>query len=82
VPFVVYSGAFQDSDASPELLNAVWIEKPAAFQTLHEALARLQVQPAPQSGIIRREGCLTEVKGFASTMDFQRADRHKLSPWP
>jgi DNA-binding response OmpR family regulator len=48
VPFVVYSGAFQDHDASPELLNAVWIEKPSAFQTLHEALASLQGQRAPE----------------------------------
>ncbi len=49
VPFVVYSGGLQDHERIPELLNAVWIEKPAAFQTLLDALIGLQGEPIPQT---------------------------------
>jgi DNA-binding NtrC family response regulator len=41
VPFVVYSGYRQNRNTMPEFMSAPWVEKPAAAETLLEALASL-----------------------------------------
>ena len=43
VPFLVYSGLVEDTNALPELASATWIEKPATAQALLQALAGLRV---------------------------------------
>ena len=42
VPFLVYSGLVEDTNALPELASATWIEKPATAQALLQALAGLR----------------------------------------
>jgi DNA-binding response OmpR family regulator len=38
VPFVIYSGVLREWNTVSEFMNAVWVEKPAAFSTLLHAL--------------------------------------------
>jgi DNA-binding response OmpR family regulator len=50
VPFVVYSGSLHDPNTTDEFMDAVWIEKPAPFRALLDALADLRVEPRRRHG--------------------------------
>jgi DNA-binding response OmpR family regulator len=45
VPFVIYSGLQQALNSISEFRDGVWVEKPAAFGTLLDALVSLQRGP-------------------------------------
>ena len=49
VPFVVFSGNPQSSNADPAFASAIWIEKPDTMEHLVAALAQLLERPAPKT---------------------------------
>jgi DNA-binding response OmpR family regulator len=51
VPFVIYSGSRRGVTRAPEFKGVPWIEKPAPFARLEEALAKLaRARPGPSPG--------------------------------
>jgi DNA-binding response OmpR family regulator len=53
VPFVIYSGLQQTMNSTSAFSEGIWVEKPAAFGTLLDALISLQRAPT-QRRISRR----------------------------